>query len=242
MLASTDVVERATEIRNVYLNIDILPTQRVLGEEWNTESDTFSFRMSLMNKSTIRRGILLMVAAIYDPLEFLSPFTLLGKGILQEMCQRGMNWDEPLPKEMEPRWESWVKDLKNLEKIWISRCFKPGDFGKILRVKLHHFLGASSKGCDQCTYIELIGEDIGKAGVCTSRGCHDARIAAGCTCGLCCWEKHAKGSELMAAHTDLVFATNIQTLPISVTYTHLKNESLTPEVPNPFAMFPTNHP
>ena len=106
VLASIDVAEHATEIRNVDLNIDILPTQRILGVEWNTESDTFSFRMSLMNKPTTQRRIHSMVAAIYDPLGFLLPSTLLGKGILQEMGQRGINWDEQLPKELEPRWES----------------------------------------------------------------------------------------------------------------------------------------
>ena len=82
VLASIDVAEPATEIRNVELNIDILPTQRVLGVEWNTDIDTFSFRTSLMNKPTTRRGILSKVATIYDLLGFLSPFTMLRERVL----------------------------------------------------------------------------------------------------------------------------------------------------------------
>ncbi len=47
----------------------------------------------------------------------------------------------------------WVTDLKNLEKVWISRCFKPKNFGKILSVELYHFADANSKGYGYCTYI-----------------------------------------------------------------------------------------
>ena len=81
------------------------------------------------------------------------------------MCQGGMNWNGTLTKKLEPRWESCVKDLKNLERIWMPGCFDPGNFGKILRVELHHLLGAGGRSCDRCTSIGLIGEDIGKAGV-----------------------------------------------------------------------------
>ena len=105
VLASIDATECAIEVRNVDLNINILSTLRVLGVEWNTKSDTFLFRTSLMNKPTTRQGILSMVVAIYYRLGFLSPFTLFEKRILQEMCQRGISWDEPLPKELESMWE-----------------------------------------------------------------------------------------------------------------------------------------
>ena len=135
-----------------------MPIRKKSGNLFN-DPRTFSLRTSLLNKPTTRRGILSMVAAIYDPLGFLSPFTRLGKRILQEMCQRGIKRDELLSKGLEPMWKSWVKDFKNLGKISIPRCFKPKNFGKILSVELHHFLNTSSRDYGQCTYIRLIGED-----------------------------------------------------------------------------------
>ncbi|KAJ8364861.1 hypothetical protein SKAU_G00136920 [Synaphobranchus kaupii] len=82
-----------------------------------------------------------------------------GKQVLQEMCQKGVGWDEPLPVELKPRWGSWVDDLENLQKIQIPRCFSPGNLGKILRTELHHFSDASSQGYGQCSYVRLVSED-----------------------------------------------------------------------------------
>ncbi|KAA8592103.1 hypothetical protein FQN60_017558, partial [Etheostoma spectabile] len=75
------------------------------------------------------------------------------------MCQKGIGWDEPLPEELKSRWESWLNDIRNLEKIQIPRCFAPENFGKILKVELHHFSDASSQGYGQCLYIRLVSED-----------------------------------------------------------------------------------
>ncbi|KAK9513134.1 hypothetical protein VZT92_026696 [Zoarces viviparus] len=159
VMESICVTERAVEVKNVDLNYDNLPVQRVLGVRWDVERDSFSFKVSLDEKPATRRGILSIVASLYDPLGFLAPFILQGKMVLQEMCQKGISWDEPLPSELKPRWESWVKDLANLEKIQIPRCFTPENFGKVLKVELHHFSDASSQGYGQCSYIRLVSED-----------------------------------------------------------------------------------
>ena len=159
VLESVSVTERAAEVKNVDLNHDDLPVQSVLGIRWNVESDAFSFRVTLDGKPATRRGILSIVASVYDPLGFLAPFILLGKRVLQEMCQRGISWDEPLPSELKPRWESWLNDLRNLGKIQIPRCFTPENFGKILKVELHHFSDASTQGYGQCSYLRLVSED-----------------------------------------------------------------------------------
>ncbi|XP_073732301.1 uncharacterized protein [Misgurnus anguillicaudatus] len=159
VLESICVSDRAAEMSNVDLNHDNLPMQSVLGVRWNVEHDSFSFRVSLSEKPFTRRGILSIVASIYDPLGFLAPFVLLGKKVLQEMCQKGISWDEPLPSELRPRWEGWLNDLLNLEQIQIPRCLMPQNFGKILQVELHHFSDASSYGYGQCSYIRLVSED-----------------------------------------------------------------------------------
>lgn len=154
------------------LNHDELPVQTVLGVKWSVNSDTFSFKVALDEKPAPRRGILSTVASVFDPLGFLAPFLLLGKKILQEMCQKGIRWDEQLPAELKPQWESWLNDLDKLQKLQIPRCFAPENLGKVQRIELHHFSDASSQGYGQCSYIRVVMEDkvhcslvIGKARV-----------------------------------------------------------------------------
>ncbi|KAK0144384.1 hypothetical protein N1851_017232 [Merluccius polli] len=65
------------------------------------------------------------------------------------MCQKGVGWDEPLPRELVPRWDNWLKDLENLPSLQIPRCLTPIDVGKIQRTELHHFSDASCNGYGQ---------------------------------------------------------------------------------------------
>lgn len=99
------------------LNYDELPFQTVLGVKWSVNSDTFSFKVTLDEKPATRHRILSTVDSVFDPLGFLARFLLMGKKVLQEMCQRGIGWDEPRPRELKPQWESWLNDLENLQKL-----------------------------------------------------------------------------------------------------------------------------
>lgn len=79
----------------------------------------------------MQSGILSIVVSICDPSQFLAPFVLMGKRMLQEMCQKDKGWDEPLSCVLKPRWENWVNDLRNLQLI--PRCFTPENFGIVLK-------------------------------------------------------------------------------------------------------------
>ena len=59
------------------------------------------------------------------------------------------------------RWERWKRDLVNLEKVQIARCYMPTDFGKVEKRELHHFSDASTTGYGQCSYLRLINKDGG---------------------------------------------------------------------------------
>ncbi|XP_038070490.1 uncharacterized protein LOC119739571 [Patiria miniata] len=159
VMEAIPVDERAAGVKDVDLSRDDLPTERALGIQWCVEADMFNFHIEAKDQSLTRRGILSTVASIYDPLGFLAPFVLIGKGILQEMCHSGSDWDDPLPDKLHPRWEKWKDDLVNLKQIQIPRCYKPSDFGKVIAVELHHFCDASTRGYGQCSYLRFIGED-----------------------------------------------------------------------------------
>ncbi|RLF66451.1 MAG: hypothetical protein DRN30_02085 [Thermoplasmata archaeon] len=147
--------ERVADLCPVNLQGDTLPS-RVLGIQWNVESDLLQFRLKLDLKPMTRRGILSTVASVYDPLGCLSPFILLGKQILQDMCRENKGWDEPLSAELRPRWERWISELPQLTNIDIPRCYLPGDFGEVVWIELHHFSDASSTGYGQCSYLRMM--------------------------------------------------------------------------------------
>ena len=146
--------ERAVEAESV--DLDKAPMERVLGILWNTVDDTFKFEVSLKDKPATRRGILSVVAAVYDPLGLVAPVVLTGKKILQEMCRRKLAWDDPADADMKARWEHWCQDLINLKGILIRRCYHPLRFGKITKAELHHFSDASVTAYGQCSYLRLM--------------------------------------------------------------------------------------
>ncbi|KAI2646573.1 6-phospho-beta-galactosidase [Labeo rohita] len=75
------------------------------------------------------------------------------------MCRNGTSWDDPLPKELQPRWEHWKADLVNLERINIPHCYVPVNFGKVIKRELHHFSDTSNSGYGQCSYLRFTNEE-----------------------------------------------------------------------------------
>ena len=82
-----------------------------------------------------------------------------AKRILQEVCQKGVSWDSPLPDELCPRWEQWKADLLKLQNFRKPRCFIPKTIGKRRSYELHHFADASTFGYGNCSYLRIKDEN-----------------------------------------------------------------------------------
>ena len=89
--------ERAPSVKDLEFNKTSALTERALGVQWNVQADTFSFKIASKEKPATRRGILSIVSSIYDPLGFVSPCILPAKGILQDLCLKGLGWDDQIP-------------------------------------------------------------------------------------------------------------------------------------------------
>ena len=159
VVESVPITERATGIQDVDLSKEDLPVEKTLGICWNVESDAFTFQVNVKDRPNTRRGILSVVASMFDPLGFIAPFILEGKAILQEMCKRGVDWDDEVCDHLRPRWDQWKGDLRNLKAIHLPRCYKPPGFGPVSRVELHHFSDASTTGYGMCSYLRFISGD-----------------------------------------------------------------------------------
>ena len=68
------------------LQIDKFPSTRTLGVVWNVGTDTFGFEVPAKEHAVTRRGILSVIASLYDPLGMFSPVVLRAKKILQDAC------------------------------------------------------------------------------------------------------------------------------------------------------------
>jgi hypothetical protein len=71
---STD--ELGKDLTNLDLYSDILPTQQSLGLSWDLHPDKFIFRLNDNEKPATRRGLLLTINIIFDPLGFISPIVI----------------------------------------------------------------------------------------------------------------------------------------------------------------------
>lgn len=65
------------------------------------------------------------------------------------MCRDKVGWDDPLPDNLRPQWESWLFDLK--------RCYLPSEFKEAQMNDLHYFSDASIMEYE-CIYLRVINE------------------------------------------------------------------------------------
>ncbi|XP_033095728.1 uncharacterized protein LOC117100236 [Anneissia japonica] len=160
--------DRAKGLRELDINTDTLPIKRALGVSWYVEVDCFQFKIELKDKPLSRRGILSTISSICDLLWFAAPVVLVEKIILQELCRSKVDWDDPVPDSLRPRWEKWRNEIHLLGDLQINRCLKPTNFGEVKAIELYHFSDACEVGYGQCTYVRMLNQNsflIGKARV-----------------------------------------------------------------------------
>ncbi|XP_065094437.1 uncharacterized protein LOC135714962 [Ochlerotatus camptorhynchus] len=140
--------------------------ERVLGMVWRPQEDVFVFSMTfredlqrLMDESVVptKRQVLRLVMSVFDPLGMIAPFVVHGKTIIQEAWRSGIVWDEPLPADIVPRWEKYVKLLGTLDMVKIPRCYFPGySAGAYDSLELHVFVDASSTAYAAAAYFRIV--------------------------------------------------------------------------------------
>ena len=78
------------------------PPIKTLGVSWSAKTVVFTFLVKQSDPSKVwtKRDVLSTIAALYDPLQFLSPFVVRAKVLLQEISTAGIDWDDVLPQEL----------------------------------------------------------------------------------------------------------------------------------------------
>ena len=99
--------------------------ERALGVHWHVNDDNFFYSTQQPPEIYTRRKVLSTIASVFDPIGLVSPFILLRKQILQEVCSLGLGWDASLPDPLITRYKNWCEQLSSLSEIKIRRCIKP---------------------------------------------------------------------------------------------------------------------
>ncbi len=101
----------------------------VLGMAWDTAEDTFLFNLEELieyakSLPVTKRSLLRWSSKIFDPLGFLSPFTIRLKILFQMMCMNKIDWDGELQGDLRKQWNTLISELKYVSvKMLLSHDF-----------------------------------------------------------------------------------------------------------------------
>ena len=108
-------------------------------------------KAAVAEHSTTSRGLLSVLASVYDPLGIVEPFTSPAKILLQRLAKAKRDWDVEIPEEAKSTWESWLRTLPTLDGLSIPRVYT--GFVDAKDIQLHFFADASKDGYGAVYYV-----------------------------------------------------------------------------------------
>ena len=126
---------------------------KTLGVYWNTSSDTLITRFEIDVENLTKRSLLSLLAQIYDPLGFVSPISLYGKNILQDMNRLSLAWDECPPPDLQKRFHHLKNMAASNTPVRVSRSLF-AEVGSVLK-EVHIFCDASQIGYAAVAYAKF---------------------------------------------------------------------------------------
>ncbi|XP_043472974.1 uncharacterized protein LOC122505428 [Leptopilina heterotoma] len=128
---------------------------KILGIVWVPAQDTYQFRINLpSNPILTKRGILSLIARLYDPLGWVSPVVITAKILMQKLWLKSVNWDEPLSTDLEEFWLTYYSELTCLNELSIPRWTGQGE--EVVESTIHGFSDASNVAYAAVVYVRLV--------------------------------------------------------------------------------------
>jgi len=98
-----------------------------------------------------KREMLSDKTAIFDPLGLIGPLIVRAKIILQSLWREKIDWDDPVPPNIQKQWFEYRTQLSAVNKLSISR--KMTNNLKSCVIEVHGFLDASTLAYGCCLYL-----------------------------------------------------------------------------------------
>ena len=126
---------------------------KTLGILWIAAEDNFTFKFKGIDQvfKFTKRDFLKRIATLFDPLGFLSPYTVRAKILMQEIWIAGTDWDDPLLDETNRKVQMWFGELEELQRIKVPRSLQRRDTVK--STSLHTFVDASQSAYGGVVYV-----------------------------------------------------------------------------------------
>ena len=100
-----DILKEKLLSQNIKLDFNLDITERGSGLLWDVKSDKTTFQHSPKSLPHTKRGILSLVASIFDPLGIVTPAVLEAKLIIQSLWKLKVDWDDNIPKDIVQRYQ-----------------------------------------------------------------------------------------------------------------------------------------
>lgn len=149
-LLSTVKIEDRALCSISFSDVESVP---VLGVTWNPDQDCFRYDVMSMKTIATKRGVLSLIARVFDPLGLLLPVIFRAKLIMQKIWRSQISWDDPLPSDLLEEWQTFVSDFPKLSEVAIQRFVgtSPGS-----SYCLCGFSDASIKGYAAVVYLRVV--------------------------------------------------------------------------------------
>lgn len=135
--------------------------EKILGMYWDPNNDTFKYicRFARLQRDVLsdnsiptKREVLQVLMSIFDPLGFISIYTIGLKILLQEIWRSKINWDDELSADLYQKWRQWKQNLAYISAVTIPRCYS-----SLLsisdHIELHTFVDAGECAYAAVSYI-----------------------------------------------------------------------------------------
>ena len=141
-------ISNCSEFLNLLPESDVVRGSivKIFGIPWNYEEgylQVSGFSSNQVDIPPTKRGVLKILAKIFDPLGLVTPVTFFGKVFLQELWKEGISWDELLSDNLCVKWKEILNKLKFLSRLKILRFV--GYVGVAKQYSLLVFCDASMK-------------------------------------------------------------------------------------------------
>ncbi|XP_045769775.1 uncharacterized protein LOC123870493 [Maniola jurtina] len=148
------VVSSQNEEPPVCLNMGDSEVSKTLGLNWQARSDDLRFSIDSAPSNVLtKRGLLSVIAQIFDPLGLLSPCVITMKMLLQKLWLHKLAWDDQLPLDIAKTWCEILETLPVLNTLRIPRLILCHSYTS---VDLHIFSDASEGAYGACLYVRSI--------------------------------------------------------------------------------------
>ena len=135
---------------------------KVLGVHWNPKEDVFCFDIDM---STIKlpakspRELVAVKCSLFDPQGFYSPYSFLGRKMMQAATTEKKGWDSRLSPDLEDKFLSWATDIPKLKMYQVLRWWNLESTRDAADISLHIFSDAAQEGYGAVVYRRVVGKN-----------------------------------------------------------------------------------